>query len=164
MILWKNMSSHNKQALFIRVWTFLFPWVGSFLKIKKQTKNRSEKNCQNRTMKSTPYFAECCCCLVAQSCPSLLQSHGLKPHWLPLLDFHDQSSLAWVATSYSRGSSAPRIDCVSCSASGFFTNWATEGASCCFQKSYGFTFLPTMFWDCLTGTFILKIFRGETSC
>ena len=64
----------------------------------------------------------CCCCLVAESCPTLLPSHRLWPTRLLCHGVLQARILEWIAISLSRGSSWPRDQtCVSCIAGGFFT-------------------------------------------
>ena len=73
-----------------------------------------------------------CCCLVAQSCPTLWDTMDCS---LPALSIHGISqarTLEWVAISLFRGSFQPRdrtwVSCVSSISSGFFTHWATREA------------------------------------
>ena len=62
----------------------------------------------------------CCCCLVAKSCLTLLQPHGLWPARLQRIS--QARILEWVAISFSRESSQPRGQpLISCLAGRFFT-------------------------------------------
>ena len=86
-----------------------------------------------------------------QSCPTRCNPMDCR---LPGSSVHGTSQakiLEWVAISYSRGSSRPKDrSCVSCSASGFFTNWATREASCCFPEKLWIYISSSNIWDCLT--------------
>ena len=70
----------------------------------------------------------CCCCLVAKSCPTLLQPLGYS---LPGSSVHCVSQariLERVAVSFSRGSSPPRDGThVSCIGRRILHHWATRG-------------------------------------
>ena len=50
------------------------------------------------------FLAYCCCCLVSQSCPTLLRPHGLQPSRLSVHGISQAKILEWVAISSSRGS------------------------------------------------------------
>ena len=72
-----------------------------------------------------------CCCLVTESCPTLLRPHALQPVRL-LYPWGSQTRiLEWVAISFSRESSPPRDQTfVSCTAGRFFTAEPPGKPSC----------------------------------
>ena len=76
------------------------------------------------------YFLAICCCLVTESCLTLLRPHEL--YSLPDCSFHGISQariLEWVATSFSRGSSWPRDQTlVSCISRQILDCWTTREA------------------------------------
>ena len=45
------------------------------------------------------------CCLVTQSCPTLLQCHGLQPPFTSVRGIFQERILEWVVISFSKGSS-----------------------------------------------------------
>ena len=51
---------------------------------------------------------ECCCCLVAQSCPTLCHPMDCSPPGFSVHGILQARILEWVAISFSRGSSRPR--------------------------------------------------------
>ena len=64
----------------------------------------------------------CCYCLVAKSCPTLCDPVDCSPPGSSLCGISQVRILAWVAISFSRGSSWPRDQIqVCCIAGGFFT-------------------------------------------
>ena len=64
----------------------------------------------------------CCCCLVAQSCPTLCDTIDCSPPGSSVHGILQARILEWVAMPCSRGSSWPRDRTwVSCIAGGFFT-------------------------------------------
>ena len=84
--------------------------------------NTTVKFCVFR-LTSYVYYLSCCCCLVAQSCLTLVTndpmdcSPGSSDHGI-----FQARILEWVVISFSRGSSPPRDEtCVSCLSGGFFT-------------------------------------------
>ena len=66
-----------------------------------------------------------CCCLVAQSCLTVLRPHGCTPPHSSVHGIVQARILEWTAISYSRGFSLPRnrthVSPVSCTAGRFFT-------------------------------------------
>ena len=68
-------------------------------------------------------------CVRAQSCLTLCNPMNCSLPGSSVYGFLQANILEWVAISFSRGSSQPKnqthFSCISCIASGFFTNWAT---------------------------------------
>ena len=68
-----------------------------------------------------------CCCLVAQSCPTLCDRMDWNPPGSFVHGISQARILEWIAIFFSRGSCQPRDQTsVSCIAGGFFTDWATR--------------------------------------
>ena len=69
----------------------------------------------------------CCCCLVAQSCPTLRDPTDCNPPGCSVHGISQARILEWVAISFSRGSSQPRDQTrISCISGGFFYCWPLE--------------------------------------
>ena len=67
--------------------------------------------------------------LVSQSCLALCDPMDCSPSGSSVHEIFQVRILEWVAISFSRGSSQPRDRTrVSCTAGGFFTDWATREA------------------------------------
>ena len=74
-------------------------------------------------------YRRCCCCLVAQSCPTLYDPMDCSPPGSSVHGISQARILEWVTISFSRESSRPRDQTwVSCIAGRFFTDWATREA------------------------------------
>ena len=73
-----------------------------------------------------------CVCVRVQSCQTLFNSTDCSPTDFSVHGISQARILEWVSISFSRQSSRPRdwgfISCVSCSAGGFFTCWASREA------------------------------------
>ena len=86
-----------------------------------------------------------CCCLVAQSCPTLLQPRGLSPPGSSVHRIFQARILEWVAISFTSDSSPHRDQThVSCIAGGFFTT-EPPGKPNLFPTKPQMSFLPTSF-------------------
>ena len=78
------------------------------------------------------------CVLVIQLCPTLCNPMDCSPPGSSVHEIFQASILEWVAISF-RGSSQPRDwTQVSCTAGGFFTNWATREAQIKMSDNYIF--------------------------
>ena len=84
-----------------------------------------------RTRRILWTFQKClspvCCCLVAQSCPTLCDPMDCIPPGSSVHGISQVRILEWVATSFSRGSSPPRDQPVSPTLAGRFFNAEPPG-------------------------------------
>ena len=77
---------------------------------------------QINSVKHTYSFVCSCCCLAAQSCPTLCDPLDYSPPGSSSHGISQARILEWVAIPFSRGSSQPRDRiCISFLAGGFFT-------------------------------------------
>ena len=75
------------------------------------------------------WWEKCCCCLVAKSCLTFLQPHGLYPTGSSVHGISQARILSWVAVFFSRGSSRSRDQTrISCIDKQILYHWATRGA------------------------------------
>ena len=99
--------------------------------------NREDIWMENKNTKRCWTFLSvvCMCAKLLQLCPTLPDPMDCSPpgssvHWV-----FQARILAWVAMSFSRGSSLPReltlISCVSCITGGFLTHWVIGKANKC---------------------------------
>jgi len=69
----------------------------------------------------------CCCCLVAQPCPTLCDCVNCSPPGFPVHGIHQARILEWVDLSFSRGSSLFRDQiCIACLGRQILYLWATR--------------------------------------
>ena len=105
-------------------------WViGAFMKAKEGSLRTSLCNsngaCKHLSQRFELYMWEVC----AQSYPTLCDSMNCSPPGSSVHGVLQARILEWITMPSSRGSSRPRdrtgISCVSCTAGGFSTHWAT---------------------------------------
>ena len=80
-------------------------------------------------------FSNCCCCLVAKSCPTLCNPMDFSPPGSSVHGISQTRILEWVAISFSRGSSWPRDQTwVSCTGRRILYWWAIRKAQSLITK------------------------------
>ena len=72
-------------------------------------------------------MSRCCCCLVAQLCPTLCNPKDCSPPGFSINGILQARILKWVAISFSRGSSCPRDRTrISCLSRQTLSHWASR--------------------------------------
>ena len=122
--------------------TFWWGWVSQFLSLPNSSINRSSVyssaflSLQDQIFLNPPLSA-CiqwtdvsssilCCCLVAQSCPTLCDPMDCSLPGSSVQGISQANILEWVTISFSRGSSGPRDRTqVSCMGRQILYHWAT---------------------------------------